>query len=70
VTVITFESRESRGKCTAALGFLAFLLWDEIIIEKKGLRFWLHFAVRPEKGKDKNRGRISVMYRPSPSPPL
>ena len=37
-------------------------LWDEIIIEKKGLRFWLHFAVRPEKGKDKNRGRISVMY--------
>ena len=39
-------------------------LWDEIIIEKKGLRFWLHFAVRPEKGKDKNR----VCIDPPPSP--
>ena len=27
-SVITFESRESRGKCTAAFGFLAFLLWQ------------------------------------------
>ena len=36
--------------------------WDEIILEKRGLRYWLHFAVRPENGKLKNRRKVSMMY--------
>lgn len=31
--------------------------YDEIIIERKYQRYWLHFAVRPEG----NRGKVSVM---------
>ncbi len=31
--------------------------WDEIIIEKKYERFWLHFAVRP----DRNRGKVTTV---------
>lgn len=27
--------------------------WDEIILEKKGAKFWLHFAVRPERNRSK-----------------
>jgi hypothetical protein len=33
-----------------------------IILEKRGLRYWLHFAVRPENGKLKNRRKVSMMY--------
>ena len=36
--------------------------WDEIILEKRGLRFWLHFAVRPENSKQKNRRKVSMQY--------
>ena len=32
-------------------------LWDEIIIERKGVKFWLHFAIRPEK----NRGKVTCI---------
>lgn len=36
--------------------------WDEIIVEKRGLRFWLHFAVRPESRKAPNRKKVTVIY--------
>ena len=31
--------------------------WDEIILERKGVRFWLHFAVKPER----NRCKVTVV---------
>ena len=43
--------------CTQAVRYAACLIdlfraadkeWDEIILEKKGAKFWLHFAVRPK----------------------
>jgi len=48
--------------CTQAVRYAAILIelfqeakkeWDEIIIEKKGVRFWVHFAVRPERNRCK-----------------
>lgn len=48
--------------CAQAVRYAAILIdtftfrhkqWDEIIIEKKGARFWLHFAVRPERNRCK-----------------
>ena len=33
--------------------------FDEIIIERKGKRYWLHFAVRPEG----NRGKVTVIVK-------
>ena len=48
--------------CTQAVRYAALLIelfqkakkdWDEIIIEKKRVTFWLHFAVRPERNRCK-----------------
>ena len=33
--------------------------FDEIIIERKGQRYWLHFAVRPEG----NRGKVTCVVK-------
>ena len=52
--------------CAQAVAYAALLVelfetagqrWDEIIIEKKFLHFWLHFAVRP----DNNRCKVTVI---------
>ena len=48
--------------CKQAVRYAAILIqmfsyeekpWDEIIIERKGVKFWLHFAIRPEKNRSK-----------------
>ena len=36
--------------------------WDEIILEKRGLRYWLHFAVRPDSKRAPNRKKVSFLY--------
>ena len=35
--------------------------WDEVIIEKRGIRFWLHFAVFPEGARQQNRCKVTVV---------
>jgi hypothetical protein len=57
------EKAAAKAKADQALADLkAGKDWDEIILEKRGLRFWLHFAVRPENSKQKNRRKVSMQY--------
>jgi hypothetical protein len=55
--------------CAQAVQYAALLMeisvdrgpWDEIIIEKKFNRFWLHFAVRPQTLP--NRCKVTVIEK-------
>ena len=55
--------------CAQAVQYAALLMevsvgrgpWDEIIIEKKFNRFWLHFAVRPQMLP--NRCKVTVIEK-------
>lgn len=56
--------------CSQAIHYSAVLLsifarmnvaWDEILIERKGLRFWVHFAAYPKNSKHANRCKVSII---------
>lgn len=56
--------------CTQAIRYATCLVglfkaaekqWDEIIVERRGIRFWLHFAVRPQR----NRCKVTCIELPT-----
>ena len=67
---IACPGKDGTERCKMAIRYAWILLeifeehkkpWDEIIIERKGTKFWVHFAVFPEGSKKKGRRKLLVL---------